>query len=649
MRQILFAVLLVISPFISFAQWNLDTLVRNSICTATKLQYEPQMCSDGHKGAIIVWADQRGSSQAIYAQLIDSTGHLKWASNGVLINLPATALSADYPQIVQDDNGGAIIFYNITISGGAEQIYAQHLDNNGNALWASGGVAIATGQDSRIRISSDASVNQIAASDNAGGAFITWQVYNPFNIYAQHIDKNGNITWAANGIQITSSDSTNAGYFSSIISTGSGTAVVSYNYNQQLWIQRLAADGSSLWGIKGVELATSFYYATVPGFLCFDSLSSTQNIMIGWTDQRAMATNGFDFYAQKLDLNGNILWQTQGAPVDTSAGNNTNMMLLADSQGGFFSTYLTTNSAKVQHTDQNANLLWGSTGIPVVSFSSTQLYPVIIGDAANGIIALWHDKRNASFESLYAQHFSSNGSIKWRQDGVPVIIGNVDLNHSVNPMVSYDKDVAIACWSDYRSGVNNNDIYAAKFGGSDGLLPIKLVSFTAGLVKDQVQIQWTTSQELNSSLYSILRSGNGRDYSSIATIPAQGNSSRLTTYSVIDPSPLEGLNYYKLGEIDRDGSISYSWVITVIRTEQYAFHIYPNPVNDIVTLDLNVTGSGNSIFKLFGSDGKLAAVKQAQLQSGWNQISWNISDLPKGIYFLKVDQSGFQVLKLIKK
>ena len=63
MKKCLLIIKCILFSFFGFSQWNTDTTQRNEVCTAAGYQYEPLMCSDGHDGAIITWADQRNSGK----------------------------------------------------------------------------------------------------------------------------------------------------------------------------------------------------------------------------------------------------------------------------------------------------------------------------------------------------------------------------------------------------------------------------------------------------------------------------------------------------------------------------------------------------------------------------------------------------------
>ena len=89
--------------------------------------------------------------------------------------------------------------------------------------------------------------------------------------------------------------------------------------------------------------------------------------------------------------------------------------------------------------------------------------------------------------------------------------------------------------------------------GNDQALPIKLLGFTATKEGSKNLLQWTTVQEVNSSYFEVERSGDGVNYKAIGQVNGAGNSSVAKNYSLVDAKPVNGMNYYRLKMVDKDG------------------------------------------------------------------------------------------------
>ena len=84
-------------------------------------------------------------------------------------------------------------------------------------------------------------------------------------------------------------------------------------------------------------------------------------------------------------------------------------------------------------------------------------------------------------------------------------------------------------------------------------LPVELVSFSGEKQNEGVALTWVTASEINSDVYDILRSKDGKNFESIGKLPAANNSNKLLSYHFFDSSPKAGVNYYLLTEYDFDG------------------------------------------------------------------------------------------------
>jgi hypothetical protein len=171
-------------------KWTADGV---GVCTAPVDQDHPRIISDGSGGAIITWYDYRGGSSDIYAQRVDSAGAVKWTANGVAICTDRAVNR--FPQIISDGSGGAIITWADYRSGTNDDIYAQRVDSTGAVKWTANGVGVCTAPGSQY---------PEIISDGSGGAIITWQDYRNgnYDIYAQRVDSAGVVKWTANGVAI---------------------------------------------------------------------------------------------------------------------------------------------------------------------------------------------------------------------------------------------------------------------------------------------------------------------------------------------------------------------------------------------------------------------------------------------------------------
>jgi hypothetical protein len=111
-------------------------------------------------------------------------------------------------------------------------------------------------------------------------------------------------------------------------------------------------------------------------------------------------------------------------------------------------------------------------------------------------------------------------------------------------------------------------------------LPISLLHFTGRLLLNGVELRWATATEVNNDYFDIERCGPERQWRSIARVPGAGNASLRLDYVHMDYEPLIGVSYYRLKQVDFDGTYTYSEPIAIVNTtfgESDDLWLYPNP------------------------------------------------------------------------
>lgn len=184
-------------------------------------------------------------------------------------------------------------------------------------------------------------------------------------------------------------------------------------------------------------------------------------------------------------------------------------------------------------------------------------------------------------------------------------------------------------------------------------LPLELISFHAQQsAKQEVTIAWETASENNTSYFEILRSSNGKDYTSLGKIPAAGFSNHNISYTYIDKKPLlNKTTFYRLKQVDIDGTFVYSSIhaLEVLDFTKNEMSILPNPIqqNEYIFVDFLATKdypkAKIEIFDTMGRKLNLKEVLPNGLTEGFNKIIVDTANLPTGIYFLNV-HDGQKVL-----
>lgn len=163
-------------------------------------------------------------------------------------------------------------------------------------------------------------------------------------------------------------------------------------------------------------------------------------------------------------------------------------------------------------------------------------------------------------------------------------------------------------------------------------LPVELTSFSAEKKQNGVQLTWITNSERNNDYFTIERSTNGENWDVISTIQGAGNSSIITSYSIIDLNPAIGENYYRLSQTDYDGTITIFEELAFVAFENSATQltVYPNPCTQTIRISDEL--KKNEKWFILDITGKIIASQETQLEN----ITINVEYLQAGNYFLLV-------------
>jgi hypothetical protein len=184
-------------------------------------------------------------------------------------------------------------------------------------------------------------------------------------------------------------------------------------------------------------------------------------------------------------------------------------------------------------------------------------------------------------------------------------------------------------------------------------LPVELVYFRAALKNNTAVLEWLTASEINNERFEVQRSTDEVAFEQIAIVDGSGNSSIPIKYTYTDTSPVAGITYYRLKQVDFDGKFDFSKVVFV-RNEVTArgknLLVYPNPFAADINITLLATESGEAIIKIIDLQGKIHHTDNLQLDSGTNQFKMLLQFLSKGIYIIRIDGNGFsESVKILKQ
>jgi hypothetical protein len=177
------------------------------------------------------------------------------------------------------------------------------------------------------------------------------------------------------------------------------------------------------------------------------------------------------------------------------------------------------------------------------------------------------------------------------------------------------------------AGTGRVDNFIVSF---DSPLPITLISFKASLnSSNQAVLKWATASEKDNHYFEIERSKNAIDFESLGKMNGKGTSDLRNDYAFTDETPLKGINYYRLKQVDFDGTFSYTRPESVITEGDGSISLYPNPTVNVLKINFEDLDQIETA-TIYNQSGVL----MKNLQGSKSSI--DIQELPQGKYILQI-------------
>lgn len=291
--------------------WEKDGI---PICVNSSDQSTQAIVSDGEGGVVVVWEDERKSTefQDLYIQRVNALGELMWEKDGIPV-YPSESLQSE-PILISDNIGGFYAVWWDVIGTDQWHIIAYRISIAGKPIW-----------DEPVHITPKDGIHGAhrVVSDGEGGIIVVWQIYENFindQLYVQRISPGGSKMWQEEGIPICTADGIQKN--PAIVDDGQGGAIVVWRDERDiysdLYAQRIRADGTLVWQVDGIALCTVGGHQDRPDIV----RTSDNHFFVAWLDYRGdFGDKSVDaIYCQQIDLDGNLLWDEEGIPISTSAG-----------------------------------------------------------------------------------------------------------------------------------------------------------------------------------------------------------------------------------------------------------------------------------------------------------------------------------------
>ncbi len=172
-------------------------------------------------------------------------------------------------------------------------------------------------------------------------------------------------------------------------------------------------------------------------------------------------------------------------------------------------------------------------------------------------------------------------------------------------------------------------------------LPLRWKSFTGQVEDAQVYLKWETENSINNDRFEIQRSADGAAFSVIGVVSDKSNTPNTAggaVYSFTDPHPSKGNNFYRIRQVDIDGTYSWSSVVEFsIGTVLSVIHLLSNPVADEAIL---VNNDQLLVRRMQVADVAGRILSDQALNSSNSTLKINTQNLRPGYYLLRVNAAG---------
>jgi hypothetical protein len=175
------------------------------------------------------------------------------------------------------------------------------------------------------------------------------------------------------------------------------------------------------------------------------------------------------------------------------------------------------------------------------------------------------------------------------------------------------------------------------------VIPVELSSFTAITNGNEITLHWTTATELNNLGFEVQRSSKDKEFSTVGFVEGNGTTTEQQSYNFSDRNLNTGKYYYRLKQVDYDGSFEYSNMVEVEITPS-SFSLsqnYPNPFNPSTMIKYSIPTSEFVTLKVFDVLGnEVATLVNEEKPAGGYEVEFN-GKYSSGVYFYKLQIGSF--------
>lgn len=373
-----------------------------AISTRSGLKENPIAVVGPYGNAYVLWRGKEKNVQELYIQKLSKAGLRLWRNEG--IQLTDTRLEKTDYSLSIDNRGIIHISYILKSNTSPAKYYLkyQSLDANGKFLTDS--------LKGNLYSSGSTITETQIVPDNSGGKFIFWleSIKNKTMLRSQYIDAAGSKKWGSKPLTISKENKNVIDYTVGRIEKNTYTAYTYQGANKIIYQNLISSNGKLLWSNDGLLLTYQNGSQSNPQFAFMDS-----SIVVSWTNE---IDNVKDVFIQRFNLEGKRLWGNNGKRIINIKGNQFGQRIVQNEKGTIILAWIdkknnsSASNLYIQKIDPNGNLLWDSSGVIISSSKQTEKsYLNLISDGEGGAIAVFKGTANKKNE-IFGQKIFSSGT-----------------------------------------------------------------------------------------------------------------------------------------------------------------------------------------------------------------------------------------------
>jgi hypothetical protein len=185
------------------------------------------------------------------------------------------------------------------------------------------------------------------------------------------------------------------------------------------------------------------------------------------------------------------------------------------------------------------------------------------------------------------------------------------------------------------------------------IVPVELASFRAAIKENDVILNWQTATELNNSGFQVERMQENNEWNEIGFVIGNGTTTEIHNYTFEDKNLLAGIYYYRIKQIDFDGTYEYFNLgneIEILSPNIFVLlQNYPNPFNPTTTIKFSLQEKANLLLTVYNSIGEdVVTLIHDEKPAGSYEVEFDATGLTSGIYYYKIVTNDFiQTKKMV--